>query len=198
LNWLKNKPKGNSMSRIPAINPSEATGKVKELLDAVQIKLGVTPNMARTMAQSLAVLEAYINFSNALGKGKLKAKVREQIALVSAEANQCGYCAAAHTAIGKMVGLNEDAILAAREASAEDAKTDAALKFARAIVERRGAVSDADLEAVKNAGFSEGEIAEVIANVALNIFTNYFNETAKTEIDFPRVELPLKRSVSKA
>jgi uncharacterized peroxidase-related enzyme len=186
------------MSRITAINPSEATGKVKELLDAVQAKLGVTPNMVRTMAQSSAVLEAYINFSNALSKGKLNAKVREQIALVSAEANQCGYCAAAHTAIGKMVGLNEDAILAAREAYAEDAKTDAALKFARAIVENRGAVSDADLQTVKNAGFSESEIAEVIANVALNIFTNYFNEAAKTEIDFPRVELPLKRSVSKA
>ena len=186
------------MSRITAINPSEATGGVKELLDAAQAKLGVTPNMMRTMAQSPAVLEAYLNFSNALGKGKLKAKVREQIALVSAEANQCGYCVAAHTAIGKMVGLNEDAILAAREASAEDAQTDAALKFARTIIEKRGAAPDADLEAVKNAGFSESEIAEVIANVALNIFTNYFNEAAKTEIDFPRVELPLKRNVGKA
>jgi len=186
------------MSRITAINPSEATGGVKELLDAVQAKLGATPNMMRTMAQSRAVLEAYLNFGGALGKGKLKAKVREQIALVSAEANQCGYCAAAHTAIGKMVGLNEDAILAAREASAEDAQTDAALKFARAVIEKHGVVSDSDLQALKSAGFSEGEIAEVIANVALNIFTNYFNETAKTEIDFPRVELPLKRNVGKA
>jgi uncharacterized peroxidase-related enzyme len=185
------------MSRIRAINPSEATGEVKELLDAVQAKLGVTPNMMRTMAQSPAALEAYLNFSNALGKGKLKAKVREQIALVSAEANQCGYCAAAHTAIGKIVSLNEDEILAAREASAEDARTDAALKFARALIEKRGAVSDTDLQAVKSAGFSEGEIAEIISNVALNIFTNYFNETAKTEIDFPRVELPLKRNVGK-
>ena len=181
------------MTRINAIDPSEATGKVKELLDATQAKLGVTPNMMRTMAQSPAVLEAYLNFGAALGKGLLKAKVREQIALVSAEANQCGYCAAAHTAIGKMVGLSEDAILAAREASAEDTQTDAALKFAKAVIEKRGAVSDADLQAVKSAGFSQGEIAEVIANVALNLFTNYFNETAKTEIDFPRVELPLKR-----
>jgi len=186
------------MSRITAINPSEATGGVKELLDAAQAKLGVTPNMMRTMAQSPAVLEAYLNFSNALGKGKLNAKIREQTALLSAEANQRGYCAAAHTAIGKMVGLNEDAILAARKASAKDAQTDAALKFARAVIEKRGAVSDADLQAVKSAGFSEGEIAEVIANVALNIFTNYFNETAKTEIDFPRVESPPKRNVGKS
>jgi uncharacterized peroxidase-related enzyme len=186
------------MSRITAINPKETTGGVKELLDAVQAKLGVTPNMMRTMAQSPAVLEAYLNFSDALGKGKLKAKVREQIALLSAEANQCGYCVAAHTAIGKMVGLNENAILAARGASAEDAETDAALKFARAIIEKRGAVSDDEIQAMKSAGFSEGEIAEVIANVALNIFTNYFNETAKTEIDFPRVELPLKRNFGEA
>lgn len=131
-------------------------------------------------------------------KGKLNAKARARIALVSAEANQCDYCAAAHTASGKMVGLYEDAILAARVASAEDAQSDAALKFARSVIEKRGAVSDADLQAVKSAGFSEGEVAEVIANVALNIFTNYFNETAKTEIDFLRVELPLKHSAGKA
>ena len=186
------------MARIIAIDPNEATGKVKELLDSVQAKLGVTPNMMRAMAQSPEVLEAYLNFSNAIARGKLKAKVREQIALVSAEANQCGYCAAAHTAIGKLVGLNEVAILAARDGAAEDAKTDAALKFVRAIIEKRGAVNDADFQAVKSAGFSEGEIAEIIANVALNIFTNYFNETTQTEIDFPRVELPLKRSVDRA
>src|SRR5262249_58317734 len=100
-----------------------------------------------------------------------------------------GYCASAHTAIGKMVGLDEDAILAARNGNATDAKNDAALKFARAVIVNRGEVSDAGLQAVKDAGFSDGEDGEIVAHVALHIFTNYFHEIAKTDIDFPQVQL---------
>ena len=177
------------MTRIQAIDYEQSTGKARELLDAVKAKLGITPNMMKTMAQSPAVLEAYLNFSGALGGGNLNARLREQIALISAEINGCGYCASAHTAIGKMVGLDEDAILSARSGNAADAKTDAALKFARAVIVNRGEVSDADLQAVRDAGFSDGEIGEIVANVALNIFTNYFNEIAKTDIDFPKVQL---------
>jgi uncharacterized peroxidase-related enzyme len=177
------------MTRIQPINYEQSTGKAKELLDAVKAKLGITPNMMKTMAQSPAVLEAYLNFSGALGGGNLSARMREQIALISAEINGCGYCASAHTAIGKMVGLDEDSILAARNGNAADAKTDAALKFARDVIVKRGEVSDADLHAVKDAGFSDGEVGEIVANVALNIFTNYFNEIARTDIDFPKVRL---------
>ena len=173
------------MTRIRPVNYEQATRKAKELLDAVKTKLGITPNMMKTMAQSPAVLEAYLSFSGALGGGELNAKLREQIALISAEINNCRYCASAHTAIGKMAGLGEDAILAARHGHALDAKTDAALKFARTIILNRGEVSDADLQTVKAAGLNEGEVAEIIANVALNIFTNYFNQIARTEIDFP-------------
>lgn len=177
------------MTRIQPVNYEVATGKAKELLDAVKSKLGMTPNMMKTMAQSPAVLEAYLNFSGALGGGELSAKLREQIALTSAEINNCGYCASAHTAIGRMVGLGSDTINSARQGRAADSKTDAALKFARGIIVNRGEVSDTELAAVKNAGFSEGEVAEIIANVALNIFTNYFNEIARTQIDFPRVQI---------
>jgi uncharacterized peroxidase-related enzyme len=176
------------MTRIQPIDYEQATGKTKELLDAVKAKLGITPNMMKTMAQSPAVLEAYLNFSGALGGGKLNARLREQIALISAELNGCGYCASAHTAIGKLVGLGEDAILAARKGDAADAKIAAALKFARTVVVNRGEVSDSELQAVKDAGFSDGEIGEIVANVALNVFTNYFNEIARTEIDFPKVQ----------
>jgi uncharacterized peroxidase-related enzyme len=177
------------MTRIQPVSYERSTGKAKELLDAVKAKLGITPNMMKTMAQSPAVLEAYLNFSGALGGGNLSARMREQIALISAEINGCGYCASAHTAIGKMVGLDEDSILAARNGNAADAKTDAALKFARDVIVKRGEVSDADLHAVKDAGFSDGEVGEIVANVALNIFTNYFNEIARTDIDFPKVRL---------
>lgn len=183
------------MSRIQTVNPTEATGKAKDLLDAVQKKLGITPNMIKTMAQSPAVLEGYLNFSGALAGGSLNAKVREQIALAVGEANSCGYCVSAHTAIGKMVGLSEDDINYSRQSSSGDAKTDAALKFARTIVLERGEVTDTDIQRVREAGFTDGEVAEIIANVSLNIFTNYFNHIADTEIDFPTVELSFKKSV---
>jgi uncharacterized peroxidase-related enzyme len=177
------------MTRIEPVSYEQSTGKAKKLLDSVKANLGFTPNMMKTMAQSPAVLEAYLSFSGALGSGKLNASLREQIALITAEINGCGYCASAHTAIGKMVGLGEDAILEARKAKAADAKTSAALKFARTIIVNRGEVSDEDLRAVKGTGFSDGEIGEIVANVALNIFTNYFNKIAETDIDFPKVQL---------
>lgn len=181
--------RGKMMSRIRPVNYEESTGKVRELLHAVTAKLGMTPNMMKTMARSPAVLEAYLNFSGALAGGELDARLREQIALISAEINGCGYCASAHTAIGKMVGLSREAISDARRGRSADARANAALRFARIVIVNRGQVSEADLKALKDAGFSEGEIGEIVANVALNIFTNYFNEIAATEIDFPKVQV---------
>ena len=177
------------MARIQAVNYEQSTGKTRELLDGVRAKLGMTPQMMKTMAQSPAVLEGYLNFSTALGSGTLNAKLREQIALITAEVNGCDYCASAHTAIGKMVGLGVDAIISARKGHSNDHRTDAALQFARNVIINRGEVSDSEVQALKDVGFSEGEIGEIIANVALNIFTNYFNVIAKTEIDFPKVEI---------
>ncbi|QQS40383.1 MAG: carboxymuconolactone decarboxylase family protein [Acidobacteriota bacterium] len=178
------------MQRINAIKHEVATGKTRELLDGVKAKLGFVPNMMATMASSPAVLEAYLNFGDALGSS-LSAKVRERIALAVAEINGCEYCAAAHSAIGKMSGLSEDEIESARRGGSEDPKADAAVKFAKALVVSRGHASTAEYDAVKNAGHSEKEISEIVANVALNILTNYFNITAGTEVDFPAVEFPL-------
>jgi len=178
------------MQKITAIKHAEASGKAKELLDGVNAKLGFVPNMMATMASSPAVLEGYLNLSGALGSS-LNAKLREQIALTVAEINGCGYCAAAHSAIGKMVGLDEHSIEDARRSSSHDAKTNAALKFAKELVISRGKVTETDFDDVKSAGYSEKEISEIVANVGLNIFTNYFNETAKTVVDFPVIEFPL-------
>ncbi|QDV31483.1 Carboxymuconolactone decarboxylase family protein [Planctopirus ephydatiae] len=174
------------MPRITALDPQHATGHVKELLEGVGRKLGMVPNMMRTMAQAPAVLEGYLQFSGALGHGQLSAKVREQIALAVAEANGCDYCLAAHTAIGKMVGLSADQLRDSRQGESVDPGTDALLRFARQVVETRGHVNDADVQAVRDAGFGDGVIAEVVAGVALDIFTNYFNIVAATEVDFPR------------
>lgn len=176
------------MSRIHQIAPDSATGKAKELLDAVHGKLGLVPNITRAMANSPAVLEGYLGLSGALGKGSLSPKHREQIALTVGQANHCDYCLAAHSAIGKMVGLTPDQILDSRRGTAIDPKADAVIRFARKLVDERGRVSDADVAEVRAAGLNDGGIAEVVANVALNIFTNYFNHVAETDIDFPKVE----------
>ena len=178
------------MPRIQPVDPAQAEGKQKDLLDAVQKKMGGQPNILRTLAQSPAALESYLSFSAALAGGTLSGKVREQIALAVAGANNCAYCGAAHTAIGKGQGLTDEQATAALAGNAADPKTQAILDFAGAVVEKRGWVEDSDLESARSAGLSDGEIVEVIANVSLNIFTNYFNHAADTEVDFPEVKLP--------
>jgi uncharacterized peroxidase-related enzyme len=186
LSHIEEKEKKH-MSRLNPIDPQAASGKTRELLGAVEKALGLTPNMMRVMANSPAVLEAYLNFSGALSRGRLSARLREQLALAVAQANACDYCLSAHTALGKLAGLNEAEISASRQSQAGDDKTAAALRFARRIVESRGELSDAEVSAVRQAGYEDAEIAELIANVSLNIFTNYFNHIAGTVIDFPKV-----------
>jgi len=141
--------------------------------------------MMRVMANSPAVLEGYLSFSGTLAGGALEAKLREQIALEVGEQNSCQYCVSAHTAIGKMTGLSDAEIEAARGASSTSPKNASALRFAHLLVDKHGRISDADLDAVRAAGFSDTEIAEIIAHVALNIFTDYFNIAARVEVDFP-------------
>ena len=183
------------MQRIPAIHPERASGKAKILLDRVQMKLGMIPNLMRTMANSPAILEAYLSFDQALADGVLTPKLRERIALTVAEANGCDYCLAAHSAVGRMVGLSEEEIQDSLKGVSPDSKVEAALRFARQIVETRGRVTDDSISRVRRAGYSDEEIGEIVANVTLTIFTNYFNQVAGTVGDFPRVqELAASRS----
>ena len=176
------------MSRIKQIVHEIATGKAKELLDAVKSKLGLVPNMTRALANAPAALDGYLSLSGAVAKGSLSAKDRERIALAVAQANGCDYCLAAHSAVGKMVGLTADQILDSRHGTSVDPKSDAIVRFALKVVGTKGHVNDADLTEVRMAGLDDAAIAEIVANVATNIFTNYFNNVAETEIDFPKVE----------
>ena len=175
------------MPRLRAVDPREATGKAKELLERLQATLGMTPNFLRAMAQSPALLEAYRDFSTALGRGELPATLREQIALTVAEINGCAYCLALHTAVGKMVGLSEEDTLDSRRGVSPSSKIEAALQFSRKLVETRGRVTDEDVTRIRRAGYGEAEIAEMVANVVLNTFDNYFNLVAETVVDFPHV-----------
>lgn len=177
------------MPRITPIKHSEAEGKAKDLLDVVKSKLGGTPNLLTSMANSPAVLKSYLEFSGALGEASLSAKVREQVALAIANANKCAYCAAAHTAIGKGAGLTGEQTVAAQRGEADDPKAQAVVSLALAINEKRGWISDEDFNAAKQAGVTDGEILETVAVVTLNILTNYLNHVIGTEVDFPKVDL---------
>lgn len=175
------------MSRIDPIDPKEATGQAKELLDAVQAEIGATPNLIRTFAQSPSVLNGYLGLAKALSAGVLSDAAREQIALAVAGENSCDYCASAHTLIGRNAGVSEDELSANLQGVSGDAKVQALLTFARSVVAKRGFVSDQELAAARSAGVSDAEIVEVVAEVARNVLTNYLNHVAQTEIDFPYV-----------
>ncbi len=177
---------------MPRINPLDldtAQGRARTLLEDVQKKYGRTPNLLGTFANAPAALEAYLGFSGALAGGSLGADLREQIAVAVAGANSCGYCASAHTAIGKSLGVDDEELGANLRGVASDPKTQAALDFALVVVERRGWVSDEAVRNVRDAGYSDGELTEIIANVVFNIFSNYVDHVAQTEIDFPVVEV---------
>jgi uncharacterized peroxidase-related enzyme len=176
------------MPRLKALKTVQADPKAQTLLAGVQKTLGTKPNLMRTMANAPAVLEAYLGFSGSLARGHLSPKLREQIALTVGELNHCRYCLAAHAALGRMAGLGDEEIADSRRGVSPDRKTEAVLRFARQVVTERGWVSDDDVAAVRAGGATDAEIAEIIAAVALNIFTNYFNHVAATEVDFPEVE----------
>src|SRR5918999_6548779 len=180
------------MPRIAPIETAHADPGVKATLSAVKIKIGMVPNLFSTFAQSPAVLDGYLAFSDALGKGVLTAKQREIIALAVAQANECHYCLSAHTLMGKGAGLSSEGIRKAREGKAETAIDAVVASFARRVVETRGQVADADVAAARSAGLDDARIIEVIANVAINVLTNYSNNVAQTDIDFPKVDVALQ------
>jgi uncharacterized peroxidase-related enzyme len=179
------------MSRINTPASIEAApAAARPLLEAVKKQIGSVPNLFRVVANSPAALEGYLGLNGALAKGSLDAKTRERIAITVAEINGCGYCLSAHAYLGKNVAKLDDAeITANRSGASNDLKANAAVRFVAKVVNARGHVSDADVAAVKAAGFDDAQIVEIVLHVALNTLTNYVNEVARTEIDFPVVAL---------
>lgn len=177
------------MSRLVTPNSIEtAPAAAQPLLQAVKKQLGTAPNVFRVTSNSPAALEGYVGLLGALGKGKLPAPTRERIALAVAEANGCDYCLSAHTYLGKNVAHLDDAEMTAnRSGASNDPMADAALRFAVKLVRTRGHVTDEDVRAVKDAGYDDAQVVEIVQHVALNTWTNYLNLVADTEIDFPLV-----------
>ena len=178
------------MSRLftaPSID--EAPAASRTMLGAVNQQLGLMPNLFRLVAASPAALEGYLGMSGALAKGTLPAPTRERIALAVAQINGCNYCLSAHTYLGKNVARLDEAEMAAnRRGHSSDAKAAAAVGFAVKVATQRGHIADADVAAVRAAGYDDAQIIEIVQHVALNTWTNYVNEVAQTEIDFPVAE----------
>jgi uncharacterized peroxidase-related enzyme len=173
------------MQTLTPVNPAEATGRAKELLDLVKQRTGRIPNMVRLMANSPASLAAYLNFANALQDSALPPPLRALVSIAVAAANRCDYTLAAISVLAKRDGLSEDDIAAARYGEATDSKSALALQFATKMVKQRGHLAATEVEALRGAGFSDAEVTEIVALVALNIYRSYFNLIAGPEIDFP-------------
>ncbi|GAB7191956.1 carboxymuconolactone decarboxylase family protein [Kineococcus sp. NUM-3379] len=186
------------MSRLAPVDHATASGRSRELLDRVERSLGTVPLMTRVMATSPAVLDGYLALAGALARGSLGAAVAERVALAVAAENDCGYCASAHTVLGARAGVSPDELDAALHGRSQDERTAACIALALAVVRQRGAVADGDLAAARTAGLDDAAIAEVVAHVALNVLTNYLNSLARTEIDFPVVDLPGRTGTHRA
>jgi uncharacterized peroxidase-related enzyme len=177
------------MSRVPLVDRNATTPERRQLLDAIHGAFGATPAMFRAVANSPAALQMMWSAFGALGSGTLGAKLGEQIAVAVADRNGCAYCLAAHTALGRKAGASADEMAAAQAGEAGDPRTQAALRFALKLVDARGQASATDVQALRDAGFGDEQIVEILAHVALNLFTNYVNVVFDVPLDFPAVTL---------
>lgn len=182
----------SQISRIALVNPATTQGEAAQVLEQINGAFGVIPNMFRAVANSPAALRSMWGSFGALGGGTLGARLGEQIAVAIADRNGCEYCLAAHTALGRKAGASAQEMAAAQAGESSDPKTAAALRFALAVVENRAHLQDADVAGLRAAGFSDGEIVEIMAHVALNLFTNYVNVAFQVPVDFPGVKLRVK------
>ncbi len=176
------------MPRIDPVNPAAASGEAKALLDGVQAQFGKVPNIFATFAHSPKALDGFLAIIASLQRGTLPAPLREQIALTVAGISGCDYCASAHTALGKGAGIDEEELALNLRGEATEDESQAVLTFVRKVTERHGQVDDADIASLRSAGFADGDIVEIISHIGINIFTNYFNLIAGTDVDFPRVD----------
>ena len=177
------------MSRINTVTTENATAEQKGLLDAIQSQLGMVPNFLKVFANSPAALRAFLGLHGIASEGSLDGQTRERIALALAQQNACEYCLSAHTAIGRKAGLSAAEIESNRAGTSQDVKAAAAVKFARALVEHKGEVTTAEILEVRNAGYSDAVIVQIITHVGMNLLTNILGKASRVEIDFPKVAL---------
>lgn len=174
------------MSRIPSVDPKTVKNpETKTFFDTLQRQMGRLPNMFTTLGNSPAALKAYMSLTHAVNETSLSPQLRQMIALTVGQVNGCEYCLAAHSALAKMLKVPDNDIMMARRGEAMDPKTKAVLHFCKEVVEKRGKISQAEFNQLKQAGVTDQEIPEIMATIAESIFTNYFNSVVDTTVDFP-------------
>ncbi|MGE8063608.1 carboxymuconolactone decarboxylase family protein [Pseudomonas sp. NPDC089569] len=171
------------MTRIVPVALENATEAARPLLEGVQKQIGFLPNVFRVLAHAPAVLGAYLQNAGALSKTSLSAKEKEAIYLATSQVNGCDYCLTAHTLFAGKAGLSKQEILSAREG-----RLDAFALLARQVTETRGNLDSEQIAAARAAGINDAKIIEVIAHVASITLTNYLNNVALTDIDFPAID----------
>lgn len=177
------------MSRISLLCAQDTPGERQQLLTQIHSAFGATPAMFRAVAHSPAALKSMWGSFGALSAGSIPAPLSEQIAVAVAERNACHYCLAAHTLLGRKAGASAEEMAAAQRGESADARTAAALRFALRLVEARGQVGADEVQALRDAGFTDEQLVEIVAHVALNLFTNYVNLAFDVPVDFPAVRL---------
>lgn len=172
------------MPRLNVVKPENASGENKKIYDDLIQQKGKIFNIFQGMANSPAALKAYLSMSSVLAEGELSPEEREIVYLAVSEHNGCRYCASAHSLVAKQVGLSDEAILAARRFEAPNDKHEALLQFVKRVIQTKGFVDDKHLASVREAGYSDGQITEVIGYIGLATFSNLFNHVHDTTLDF--------------
>lgn len=175
------------METLQPIEVSEAVGEAKALLDGLQQRLPKVPNMLRLLGHSPTVLGSYLDFTDAFNK-QLPERLRDLISITVAQITGADYLLSFAHVLAKREGLSDEQMNAARRGKSSDVKTAAVLGFAAKAAREHGRVSEGDLAALREAGYSEAETVEIVAYISLSMFRVYFNLMARTAIDFPIVK----------
>jgi uncharacterized peroxidase-related enzyme len=176
------------MTKIELLSEEQASTATKELYGMLKKKVGRVPNVYQVYGHSSAALKANLMMDDALSHGELSGTEVEIVALIVSQFNNCEYCLAAHTAVGKMYGMTTQQTIDARKGAYTTSKEQALIDFTKAILNKKGKVDKEDLNEFLKTGYTNGAVVEVIGQIAKNFFNNYTNHIAGTEVDFPEVD----------
>jgi uncharacterized peroxidase-related enzyme len=175
------------MPRLNVVEPEAATGKVKELYEASQQQFGTVFNLFKGLANAPLALDAYMTLERLIAGGTLSPAEQAIVRLTASQLNGCEYCLAAHTMEGRMKGMSEDEMVKIRRGDATDPKHAALVRFTRRVLDRKGFVRDEEIDAFRQAGYTDEHIAEVVTILAQKTLSNYFNHIHDTPLDVPAV-----------
>lgn len=175
------------MQRIAGVSFGTLDDDSRAVIDALRRRSGTVPNMFRVLAHSPVVLRTAAHQIDALRMGVLSVRLQQQIALAVAGANHCDYSASAHAVENRQHGIGADEAAANLVFRSHDQKAQAALSFAQKVLALRGHVTDFDLNEVRQAGYSDAEVVEIVAHLSMHLFANFINNVALPDLDFPHV-----------